>query len=502
MRRPSVGIVDLVARRRTRSPYARLMHANYASIMPQAVGVWAQELGCRVHYAVYTGFEDVERLLPPDIDVLFVSAFTPAAYLAYALAHLHRERGVVTVLGGPHARAYPADARRHFDYVVGFTDRTLIHDLLRDAAPQGGEGVALAAAGQPAVLPGVRERWPFVRQVLAMTRLVGSVAMIGSLGCPYRCSFCVDAEVAYQPLPYDQLREDLAFLRARLKWPVVGWHDPNFGVRFADYMAVIDDAVPPRSMRHVAECSLSLLGEPHLRELARRGFEGLTIGIESWFDFNDKARQGAEVGAGKVERVGAQVALVTRYVPYVQTNFVWGLDHDEGPAPFDLTRRFLALAPAAFPAHNLFTAYGDSAPLGTRLARDGRLLDVPFHAQDTSAIHNVRLRRYDAAEFYGLLADLARDCYSPRATARRLAANPHPLGRAARWMGVVRSLGSAWRTAHYARLRDRFARDPEFRAFAVGGERAPRRMFRAAVARELGPRLFARLPRDVAAYLA
>jgi hypothetical protein len=325
--------------------------------------------------------------------------------------------------------------------------------------------------------------------------------MIGSLGCPYRCSFCIDADVEYQTLPYDQIREDLAFLRRTLPRPVVGWHDPNFGVRFDEYMRVIDDAGRPGAFRFAAESSLSLLTEPHLATLARYGFEGLTIGIESWFDYGAKTRGGATVGAAKVESVGRHVDLVTRYIPYVQTNFVWGLDQDEGPEPFALTRRFLALAPAAFPAHNLVTAYGDSAPLAVELRRQGRVLDVPFHFQDTSAIHNVRLQHYGAAEFYGHLAALARACYAPRATLRRFARNAHALGRGARWMNVVRSLASAWRGPYYERLQRRCATDPAFAAFAAGDGPVPRSPFRAAVAADLGAFLFAQLPREVVAYL-
>jgi hypothetical protein len=495
-RRPRVGVVDLIARKATRSPYARLMNANYASIMPQVIATWAEELGCEVQYDTFTGFEDLRRTLPRDVDILFLSAFTPAAYLAYGIASLYRRRGVVTVLGGPHARAYPQDARRHFDYVAGFTDKPLIRELLYHGEPQPLGGVRVSAARQPRELPGVRERWRFPRQALAKSRLIASVPMLGSLGCPYDCSFCIDATVAYQTLPYEQIREDLVFLTQQLERPVVGWHDPNFGVRFDEYMAAIDAAVRPGTVRFVAESSLSLLTEPHLKALAARGFQGLVVGIESWFGFGAKARQRANVGMVKAEAVGRHVDVVTRHIPHVQTNFVWGLDDDVGTEPFELTRRFMELAPAAFPVHSLFTAFGESAPLSTELARGGRVLDVPYHCQDTSAIHNVRLKHYSAAELYGLLADLAYECYSPAATLNRYRRNPHSWASGSRWMGIVRAMGSAWRGPYYAKLRNLFSTDPEFIAFAAGGARAPR-SFRAGVAAELGPFFYEQLPREV-----
>ena len=31
--------------------------------------------------------------------------------------------GAITVIGGPHARCYPEDTARYFDYVLGFTDK-------------------------------------------------------------------------------------------------------------------------------------------------------------------------------------------------------------------------------------------------------------------------------------------------------------------------------------------------------------------------------------------
>ena len=112
MRKLRIAIVDLVARAPTRALYARVMHANLASIMPQALAVWTEEAGHDVHYVCYTGAENLLEEIPADVEVLFIGAFTEAAQLAYALSNLFRQRGAVTVLGGPHARCYPEDAQR------------------------------------------------------------------------------------------------------------------------------------------------------------------------------------------------------------------------------------------------------------------------------------------------------------------------------------------------------------------------------------------------------
>src|SRR6266581_4826748 len=59
MRKLRVGIVDLVTRGPTHALYARIMHANLASIMPQVVGVWCEQAGHQVTQVCYTGFEDL-----------------------------------------------------------------------------------------------------------------------------------------------------------------------------------------------------------------------------------------------------------------------------------------------------------------------------------------------------------------------------------------------------------------------------------------------------------
>src|SRR6185295_15727593 len=99
---------------------------QYASLLPQAIAVWCRRRGHRTFYGAYWGLGDPRRLLPTDLDLVFVAAYTQASALAYALAKLYRRDGVRTVLGGPHARAFPHDGRRFFDLVVGDCDERLV----------------------------------------------------------------------------------------------------------------------------------------------------------------------------------------------------------------------------------------------------------------------------------------------------------------------------------------------------------------------------------------
>jgi len=477
--------LDLVTKSPNPSLYGRIMNANLASIMPQVIGVWCEQEGHDVTLVCYTGLEDLLVELPRDLDVLFIGAFTQSAQLAYALSNLFRQRGAVTVLGGPHARCYPEDARKYFDYVLGFTDRTVVSEMLRDCEPHRPYGAHLSAASQPVGLPTLRERWKFTEATVAKAPTIKIIPMIGSLGCPYTCSFCIDSTVDYQPLGFEDLRDDLAFLLTKVKNPIVGWHDPNFGVRFDDYMEAVEAAVPPGRMRHIAESSLSLLSEPHLKRLRENGFQAILPGIESWYDLGNKSKT-RRTGMDKVTQVADHVNMILRYIPYIQTNFVLGLDGDNGNEPFELTKKFIDLAPGAFPAYSLLSAFGRAAPMNLDYQRTGRVLPFPFHFLNNNHAMNVRPKNYSWPEFYKHLVDVTRYSFSWKAIARRIPATPTMIPK---WMNVVRAVSSEGfgRIRYHETILGLLDTDRSVRRFMEGETTQLPEFYASRIRRELGP---------------
>jgi hypothetical protein len=436
-RKLQVGIIDLVSKKPNKKLFARIMNANFASIMPQVVGVWCEEEGHDVTYICYTGAEDLLSELPQNADLVFIGAFTESAQTAYALSNLLQSRGAVTVLGGPHARCYPEDARKYFDYVTGFTNKSIIEEILLDCSQHRPLGLHLDALKQPLSLPGVRERWKFIEPTLKKAPLIKMVPMLGSLGCPYTCSFCIDSTVAYQPLNFEVMKEDLSFLLTKFKRPLVGWHDPNFGIRFDDFMNAIEEAIPEDSIDFIAESSLSLLSEPHVKRLRRNGFRAMLPGIESWFDLGGKSKTGSMTGMDKVMHISEQINMILKYIPYVQTNFVLGLDVDKGDQPFELTKKFVDLTPGAFPGYSLLSAFGRAAPLNLEYQRVNRVLPFPFHFLDNNHAMNVVPANYSWPEFYSHVIDLGKHTFSWNAIVKRLIATKSTIPR---WMNVVRAI--------------------------------------------------------------
>lgn len=485
-RKLEIGIIDLVSKKPNRKLFARIMNANFASIMPQIVGVWCEEEGHSVTYVCYTGRENLMDELPQSADLIFICAFTEAAQTAYALSNLLRSRGAFTVLGGPHARCYPEDAVNYFDYVVGFTDKKIINEILQDCSPHNPYGLYLTAKTQPRSLPGVKERWKFIEPTLKKAPFIKMVPMLGSLGCPYTCSFCIDSTVAYQPLDFDVMKEDLKFLLTKYKRPLVGWHDPNFGIRFDDYMNAIEEVVPENSIDFIAESSLSILSEPHVKRLKRNGFGAMLPGIESWYDLGNKSKTGSLTGMDKVMRVSEQINMILRYIPYVQSNFVLGLDSDEGEEPFELTKKFVDLTPGAFPGYSLLSAFGQAAPLNLEYQELNRVLPFPFHFLDNNHAMNVKPVNYSWPEFYSHIINLGEHTFSWSAILKRLAATKAFIPR---WMNVVRAISEEGfgRVAYNKKIFQQLNSDVRFRQYFEQETTELPQFYLTIIKNELGP---------------
>jgi len=481
-----IVVIDLVTKSPTRALYSRIMNANLASIMPQVIGIWCEEEGHEVTFLCYTGFEDLNELLPQQADLVFIGAFTQSAQLAYAMSNRFRKNGALTVLGGPHARCYPQDAQKYFDYVLGFTDQEIIRNVLGDMSPHRPLGLRLSGDRQPLSLPGVRQRWKFIEPTLRKAPFLKIVPMLGSLGCPYTCSFCIDAAVPYQPLEFKGLQDDLEFLLQKFEHPRVGWHDPNFGVRFNDYMDAIEAVVPQGRIDFLAESSLSLLGEPNLKRLKRNGFKAILPGVESWYDLGNKSKTGGKQGLDKVRQVSDHVNLILDYIPYVQTNFVLGLDVDRGPEPFELTKTFVDMTPGAFPGYSLLSAFGQAARLNLEYQSAGRVLAFPFHFLNNNHAMNVRPKNYDWPEFYDRIIDLTQHSFSMRTMVRRARGTKSVIPK---WMNFVRGISSEGqgRIKYHTSLRRRLDTDTELRRFFDQETDVVPRFYLERVERELGP---------------
>lgn len=378
---------------------------QYVSVTPQVVSVWCRQLGHDVHYATYFGVGDPQDKLPRDLDIVFIAAHTHVAPLAYALSKVYRKRGARTVLGGPHAKSFPRNSLKHFDHVVIECDKQLVADLIDGQYDPPGIVSSLKPYEDTAT---VQER---LTELKASVFLMGRpypitiIPMLASMGCPYTCNFCMDWNTRYRPLSNERLEEDLRFASRHLPGAKLIFYDPNFGIRFDETLEIFERIPAEQRSPYAVESSLTILRQDRLARLRDTHCIAVAPGIESWTHYNNKAGVGKASGKDKLERVVEQIDEIREYVPYIQTNFILGLDTDSGGEPFELTKEFILRVPFVYPTFNIPMAFRGT-PLYADLNKQGRLLKtMPFSFYAVPHL-TIVLKNYDPIEYFERMVDL------------------------------------------------------------------------------------------------
>ncbi len=482
-----VGILDILKDSaelgRLDGFFNRNFRRHYASITPQAVAVWCRQLGHEVHYATYYGQQQPDTLLPAELDVVFIAAYTQASTLAYGLARLYRRRGARTVLGGPHATSFPTDSLRFFDLVVHHCDKHLIDRILRGDFPAG----TVASSGHLLEdIPSVEERMPEIHTAgfnKGKRVMLSNVALLASLGCPYRCDFCVDAQNDYVMLPKDRLAADLRYVSEQLPGLLVSFHDPNFAVKFDEVLEILEAVPEGRRNPYVMESSLSILRGERLERLRQTNCVFVAPGVESWTEYSNKAAAGRSTGREKLEGVVKHFTELHEAVPALQANFIFGTDNDRGREPVELTKEFIARLPFVWPVINIPVPFGSTQLFDVYMAEDRVLRTMPFAFYYMPNLV-LRLRHYDLIEYYDLLIEIYSAICSPRLLLRRLASARTSAVRA---LHLLRTAGAYSDLTNLRHIRRAFVSDPELRAFHEGrGGRLPE-YYRRRLGTKLGP---------------
>lgn len=482
-----IGVLDIlteaVSPRWLNNTYNRHFRRHYASITPQAVSVWCRELGHEVHYATYFGQGRPDEILPADLDVIFIATYTQASVVAYALARIYRRRGTLTVLGGPHATAFPTDSVRFFDLVVQECDKALVASILRREHEPGS---VLSSGHQLQDFPTVEQRMPEITTASldrGRRMLVSNVPLLTSIGCPYRCDFCVDWRNDYVMLPRERLLADLQYVSEKLPGILVGIHDPNFAVRFDEVLALMEEIPPERRNPYLMESSLSILRGSRLHRLSETRCVYAAPGVESWVDYSNKAGAGISVGREKLEKVVGHFEELHEHVPGLQANFIFGTDGDQGSEPADLTCEFVRRLPFVWPTINIPVPFAGT-PLYDRYRTDGRILEAMPFAFYYAPYVVVRPLHYSTVELYDNLIRIYDTIASASLLLRRV--------RSARTRGlaalhVLRTTAVASDARRLRKLRDSVARDPEMRAFHEGKSSALPGYYSRLLKERLGP---------------
>ncbi len=460
-----IGILELMrggaSKRWDHKVYNYLVTRHYASIMPQAISVWCRNLGHEVFYATYFGHKDPKQLLPNDLDVVFISTYTQASALAYALAKLYRKEKTLTIMGGPHAKQFPEDCLRFFDIVVGDCDETLITEILKDAP----RGEIITSGRILGSIPSVQERMPEIRTSTffgGKPSLLSSIPLLTSVGCPNSCDFCIDWNNPYALLPLDQLEDDMRYIFQYFPRVMIGLHDPNFAIKFDQVFNVMERIPNSRGNNYVMETSLSILRGSRLKRLKNMGNFYVIPGIESWTAYSGKVgAQPMIEPRDKLEKVIEHFNIIRPYVTGIQANFLFGLDIDTGDEPIELTKEFTSRVPYAMTNINIPIPFGKTPLYEKYLSEDRLLTSMPFTFYYLPYLVYT-LKNYDPVIFYEKLNDLFLHISSRTMLLKRPLKAPALFPAA---YNFFKSLGNRQMVGRFREILNLLTTNKQFRAF-------------------------------------
>ncbi|MBN2559452.1 MAG: B12-binding domain-containing radical SAM protein [Phycisphaerae bacterium] len=133
------------------------------------------------------GTHSTERLLSTGAyDLAGVTGYTSGATRAYEIARMCRQRGIPTVMGGPHASACPQEAAESFDAVaVGECD-DIWPQIIQDAVEGGLQPIYHGKLSDI----GAAKRGRANQAIVPLNGQYSVSAIQTSRGCPVGCEYC------------------------------------------------------------------------------------------------------------------------------------------------------------------------------------------------------------------------------------------------------------------------------------------------------------------------
>jgi radical SAM superfamily enzyme YgiQ (UPF0313 family) len=299
-------------------------------------------------------------------DLVGLTALTPSAPRAYALAARHRAQGTTVVMGGVHATAMPDEAARHVDAVVTGDAEGVWPQLVADFVSRSlqsrydGEFLPLDNLVQPR-----RDLYP---------KGYPTETIISSKGCPYHCEFCSIwryYDRRYRPRPIEAVVDELAGLSDR---KLIFFADDNITIdqrRCIELCRLMVERGVRR--RYAIQGSLNLADNEELLNWLKRsgciyvfiGFESLNPQTLTLIDKPDLLRLGPDGYKRRIKRIHDHGLAVFG-------SFIVGFDHDT-PDVFERLRNFILEAEIDCALINILNAC-PGTDLWERLFSQGRLL--------------------------------------------------------------------------------------------------------------------------------
>jgi radical SAM superfamily enzyme YgiQ (UPF0313 family) len=341
------------------------------------------------------------------VDLVAITANTPAAPHAYELAREFRRRGVAVVIGGPHATLMPDEAARHADSVVVGEGETVWPQLLSDF-----ERSELKQFYRPCTLPDLRNM-PAPRWDLIKGRVYGKGVTIATRGCPFACEYCAIPQMYKRRMRFRPVAEVATEIKRMPGRALVFWDD-NLGANRA-YAKELFTAIAPLKRWWTSQCTADVAYDDEFMSLAARsGCKALFLGLESI------SQTSLNVANKRHNRAAGYGEVIRRFHAHgiaVQAGVVFGFDQDDRTI-FRTTVDFFRSAGLDSATISVLIPFPNT-PLFQRLDSQGRILtrdwsryngkkDVVFEPAMMSPHELLMGMEWAARQFYSIPSIIER----------------------------------------------------------------------------------------------
>jgi radical SAM superfamily enzyme YgiQ (UPF0313 family) len=224
-----------------------------------------------------------ELLTPDRYDLVGITGYTSGSTRAYEIAKQCRERGMKTIMGGPHASACPEEAAEHFDSVATGECDEVWPQIIADAAAGNlqkryvGKLSDLEATG---LGRGLQARG-------AINGRYDVSALQTSRGCPVGCEYCSVTKFNGAPIRRRRI-DDIIEEWNRTPQKFIFVVDDNFfgvGPAHAEWAKELLRQIIKRGKKRLwfSQTTLNMGGdEEGLRLAYKAGCRGMLVGFESF----------------------------------------------------------------------------------------------------------------------------------------------------------------------------------------------------------------------------
>ncbi len=337
------------------------------------------------------GLLTVAAMTPPDVEVEYIdeavgavdvdepydvvafSGMTQQASRCYDLARSFQERGVFTVMGGPHATVAPEEASQRMNTVIAGDAEGVWEKFIEDyRLGRPGKIYSNTDLKKVPIEESPRPLYELLgRDFFDKGRGYKMIPVQTTRGCPRKCEFCSVPQISgsvFRTKNVAQVVRDVEAATEAAPGTLLLFSDDNMFInrRFSRKLTA---AIKPLGLRYMAQSDISIADDPKfLRDIRESGCMMCLVGLESLSlntlktidAFKARRRGGYEEGVRRIQEAGISVLAA----------FIVGFD-DDTEETFDRIADFIYRT-RAFPQITIATPLPKTAMMD-RLRAEGRL---------------------------------------------------------------------------------------------------------------------------------